>query len=409
MSPQQISLLMFSSSPVRAGAEEHILQLLHGLDRNVFRLYFACHPQLAELIEEDLPPDVKLFKLTLDHLSDFAGAFQLAKIVRKQGIQILHSHMSRASVFASPIGWLGGAPLIVDTAHVREFWRSGRRGSYAVDRFSARFVHSTIAVSNAVAHYLIEQKGIPAAKITVIPTAPALRFSSEGGDRESKRRSLGIGESDRLIVVAARLEPQKGHRFLIEALPAVLQEFPRAQMVCLGEGSLRQELEALVAQRGLAANIRFAGYQTDVWNWFSAADLSVLPSLFEGLPMTALESLAAGCPIVATAVDGTPEVVFHEKTGLLLPPSNPDALAAAIRRMLRDPFKAREMANAGRDFVLDNFSVEKLVQRTQQFYLRAWEQRFGLTPLRVPGKEQAAPVQPNCGGPARSEVGIGTH
>jgi len=209
--------------------------------------------------------------------------------------------------------------------------------------------------------------------------------------------------------VAARLEPQKGHRFLIEALPAVLQEFPRAQVVCLGEGSLRQELEALVAQRGLAANIRFAGYQTDVWNWFSAADLSVLPSLFEGLPMTALESLAAGCPIVATAVDGTPEVVFHEKTGLLVPPSNPDALAAAIRRTLRDPLKAREMANAGRDFVLDNFSVEKLVQRTQQFYLRAWEQRFGLTPFHVQGKEQAAPVQPNCGGPTRSEVGIETH
>jgi len=209
--------------------------------------------------------------------------------------------------------------------------------------------------------------------------------------------------------VAARLEPQKGHRFLIEALPAVLQEFPRAQVVCLGAGSLRQELEALLAQKGLAANIRFAGYQTDVWNWFSAADLSVLPSLFEGLPMTALESLAAGCPIVATAVDGTPEVVFHEKTGLLLPPSNPEALAAAIRRMLRDPLKAREMANAGRDFVLDNFSVEKLVQRTQQFYLRAWEQRFGLTPMRVQAKEQAAPVQPNCGGPTRSEVGIETH
>src|SRR5260370_25486564 len=170
MSPQKSSLLMLASQPVRAGAEEHILQLLHGLDRNVFRLYFACHPQLAELIEGDLPPDVELFKLTLDHLSDFAGAIQLAKIVRKQGIQILHSHMTRASVFASPIGWLGGAPLIVDTAHVREVWRSGRRSRYAVDRFSAPFVHSTISVSNAVARCLIKQKGIPSGSITVIPT-----------------------------------------------------------------------------------------------------------------------------------------------------------------------------------------------------------------------------------------------
>ena len=123
--------------------------------------------------------------------------------------------------------------------------------------------------------------------------------------------------------------------------------------------------------------------------------------------MTALESLAAGCPIVATSVDGTPEVVLHEKTGLLVPPSDPDALALAIRKMLRDPVRAQSMAAAGREFVLENFTVEKLLQRTQQFYLRAWEERIGSSLV-------GAPKWDGADHPARSEsagreVGIGTH
>ena len=153
MSPQPISLLMFSSSSVRAGAEEHILQLLHGLDRELFRPYFACPPQLGKLMKKDLPTDVELHQLSLDHVSDLAGMYQLARLIRTKRIQILHSHTSRASVFASPIGWLAGVCLIVDTAHVREFWRSGGRATYAADRFSARFVHGTIAVSHAVERY----------------------------------------------------------------------------------------------------------------------------------------------------------------------------------------------------------------------------------------------------------------
>ena len=274
-----------------------------------------------------------------------------------------------------------------------------------MDRFSARFVHSTIAVSNAVRGYLVEQKGFPAAKIAVIPTAPGLRFSGEDDDREQKRRSLDIGPTDRLIVVAARLETQKGHRFLIEAMPLILQEFPNTHVAFLGEGTLRTELERMVEEKNLSARIHFAGYQTGIWSWFCAADLSVLPSLFEGLPMTALESLAADCPIVATAVDGTPEVVMHEKTGLLVPPSNADALALAIRKMLRDPIRARQMASAGRQYVQENFTVEKLVERTQEFYLQAWEKRMGASQIHSRAVIAAAHSKQSEG----SEVGIGTH
>jgi glycosyltransferase involved in cell wall biosynthesis len=378
MKHEPISVLMFSNEPVRGGVEEHILQLLCGLDRAYFRLHLACTPQLAELLRSDLPSDVEVVPVTLDHVGDVAGAYTLARFILQQKIQILHSHMFRASLFASPIGWMHRVPVIIETDHVREVWRTGWKACYFVDRFAARFVDRIIAVSSAIAKYLIEEKGIPAAKITVIRTAAALRrFSPDPCRTQSLKRSLDFAEDDPLLALVGRLEPQKGHKVLIEALPSVLREFPRVCVVFLGEGSLRAELETLVAERGLSHQVRFAGYQTNIEDWLAVTDLSVLPSFYEGLPMSAIESLAMGCPMVATAVDGTPEVVMDGKTGLLVPPGDPARLAEAICEMLRHPQRAREMGRAGREFVFEQLSVERLVQSTQTLYLDAWEKHLG--------------------------------
>ncbi len=374
MKSDPISLMLFSNMTVRAGVEEHVLQLLAGLDRKYFRPHLVCTPELAELAKNDIPADVPVLTLHLDRFGDISGAGQFLGALRKWKIQLLHSHMFRASFFASPLGWLARVPVVVETAHVREVWRKSWKANYAIDRFASRFVDRTIAVSGAIARYLVEEKGISAGKITVIPPAPVLRrLPSEGLSREQRKLALGFQPSDLLLVLAGRLEPQKGHKVLIEAMPAVLREFPNARLVFLGSGSLREPLEHLVEEKGLGGCIQFAGYQTEVLRWFAAADLSILPSFFEGLPMTVLESLAAGCPVVATAVDGTPEVVLDGKTGLLVPPGDPGQLSQAVISMLRDREGALRMAQAGHEYVTSNFSVEKLIERTQAVYLEAWE------------------------------------
>jgi glycosyltransferase involved in cell wall biosynthesis len=377
MNPQPISVLMFSNSPVRSGAEEHILQLLTGLDRKQFRPSLACTPELARLLEPDLPEDVQVCQLHLDGLADFRGALKLGAFLRKSRIQILHSHMFRASLFASPIGRINRVPVIVETAHVREVWRKGWKASFVIDRTAATFVDQTIAVSNAIARYLIDSKGIAKNKITVIPTAPALSAPATKNRSAAERKcSLGISGTDPLIVLAGRLEPQKGHWVAIDAMTAILKEFPRAQLVFLGEGGLRSQLEELVQSKQLGASVRFAGYQRNIRDWFAAADLSILPSFYEGLPMTALESLAEGCPMVATAVDGTPEVIRNGETGILVPAGDAVQLGQAIRVMLRDREFSQRTALAGQRDVLENFSVGKLLLRTQELYLRIWEQHL---------------------------------
>jgi glycosyltransferase involved in cell wall biosynthesis len=141
----------------------------------------------------------------------------------------------------------------------------------------------------------------------------------------------------------------------------------------LGTGSLRAELERQADHLGLKSAVRFVGYQPDVRDWLALADLSVLPSFYEGLPLAAVESLAMEKPVVATAVDGTPEVVLDGKSGFVVPPGDPARLAEAICRLLGDPELRQRMGRVGRQWTLECLSQERLLQETTAFYLRAWE------------------------------------
>jgi L-malate glycosyltransferase len=373
MNTTPIPLMLFSNATVRAGAEEVVLQLLEGLDRRFFRLHLACTPELASLLGTDLPGDVTVTSLRLDYLSDLRGAYQLARALKQHRIQILHSHMFRASFFASPLARCVNVPIVLDTSHGREVWRQGWKSFFFVDRFVARQVDRTIAVSHSTARYLIETKGLPPSQIQVIHNGVnPQRYSREPEAARHLKHLLQIDADAPLLLVVGRLEPQKGHRILLQALPPILKQFPKAHLACLGEGSLRAQLQAEVSDSGLDRAVTFLGYQADVPRWLASADLTILPSLFEGLPMVAIESLAAECPIVATSVDGTPEVVLDGITGLLVPPANPDCLSRAVLKLLSHPNLARWMARNGRNLVLQNFTVERMVCHNQDLYLHLW-------------------------------------
>jgi len=188
------------------------------------------------------------------------------------------------------------------------------------------------------------------------------------------KSALGFAEDDPVVLVPARLEPQKGHAVLLNALPRVLREFPKLRAIFAGEGALRGELEAQSRRMGLDRNVCFVGRQSNMDDWFAMCHFTLLPSFFEGLPLVAVESLAAGKPMVATAVDGTPEVILDGKTGLTIPPGDPELLADAICRMLRDPVMRQSMAISGRTWVLEWFTQKRQLDETQHLYFQAFEQ-----------------------------------
>ena len=374
-----ISVLYFSNSLARGGTEEHILTLLRGLDRSRFRPSFVCTPEVAARIRLDVPDDVALIPLRLRKPHHGGAALALARVLYQRNVDVLHSHLFYASLFAAPIAKVTRVPLVVETPHVRESWRQGLKARYIVDRVAGRFVDQYIAVSEANRRYLVEDKGLPSRKIVVIHNGcDVRRFNPHHPAPAGMRQALGFGETDPILVVIGRLEPQKGHLVLLEALPAVRRAFPGVRVVCLGEGALRHELERRVTESGLTDAVRFVGQQPNVADWLALANATVLPSFYEGLPLAAIESLAAGRPMVATAVDGTPEVVVDGSTGLTVPPGDAAALARAICRLLSDRWLGEKLALAGRDWVLERFDAERQVQRTEALYELALARRGAL-------------------------------
>ncbi len=321
-----------------------------------------------------LPADVEVILLTLCQPYHFGEVFRLWRLLRTHQVDILHSHMFYASLFASPTGRLGGAPVVVETPHVREQWRKGKwHRNFTIDRAAGHCVHYYIAVSEANARYLTDEKGLPQDKIIVIENGSDLsRFRPDRPAPPGLRESLGFLNSDPVVLMLARLEEQKGHRILLDAVPNVLAEFPDCRLVLAGDGRLRRELELQAAGLNITSRLRFVGYQDNAPDWLALCDFTVLPSLYEGLPLAAIESLAAGKPVVASNVDGVPEVVVHEKNGLIVPPNDPDALAKAIRRLLREPALLKSFARHGRDWVMKRFQIQRQVQATQDLYIDAW-------------------------------------
>jgi glycosyltransferase involved in cell wall biosynthesis len=369
-----LTVVHFDNAEVRGGAEEHILTLLRGLDRSRFRPLLVCTPQTAAQLGADVPGDVTVVPLRRQCLRDLRPAFRLARLLRERRVDVLHSHLFCSSLFASPVGRLCGVPVVVETPHVREHWRRGLKSSYVVDRLAGRFVDRFIAVSRANARYLVDEKALPADKVVVIENGCDLgRFSRSREPVPGLKRSLGFAPQDPVLVVLGRLEPQKGHSVLMRALPLVRREFPELRLVCVGEGGERKALEVQAASLQLGAAVRFVGHRSDVETWLALADVMVLPSFYEGLPLAAIEALAAQRPVVATAVDGTPEVVVHEQTGLTVPAGDPPALAEAIVRLLRRPGWARRLAWAGRRRVEQRFSAQRQVRLTEELYLEAWD------------------------------------
>ncbi|HWR37610.1 MAG TPA: glycosyltransferase family 4 protein [Clostridia bacterium] len=390
---QRISVLQYTNTIVRGGVEEHILVLLRGLNRDMFKLSFACPPELASQMRADVPRDVDFIEIPIFRFWRLGEARQFATLLRSRGVQLLHSHMFQSSRMASPIASFAGVPAIIETPHVRESWRNRwPRSSYLPDRMLARCVDRFIAISYANAKYLVAEKGLPGDKIRVVQNSCDLkRFSAPLAANPQLRHSVGASESDPLVLVVARLEPQKGHRVLLESLPQVVREWPSLKVVCIGDGILRQELLQRADALGVTKNISFLGFQANVPEWLATADFCVLPSFYEGLPLVALECLAAGRAMLATAVDGTPEVIQHEVTGLLVPPGDSAALARQMLRLIADPELRKRLGATGRQFVFRQFREERQIKETEQVYYELCKAKLPQSLCPAPPAEFSEP------------------
>jgi glycosyltransferase involved in cell wall biosynthesis len=370
-------VLHYLCSPIRGGVEEHALSLLTALPDYGMRPYVAGPSMLLERVKDELEAaQVRVFPVERTALYDWRKALRFVAFLRRERIALVHSHMFIGSIFASPLARLARAPAVVETFHLRETWREGKwlKGNFWIDRQISRFVDVYIAVSNAVREHLENTKSIPPAKIRTIYNGRDLaRFRPPSADEAARiRTDLGLGNR-KMVLVLARLEPQKGHVYMIEAARILAATWPQLTVLFAGAGQLESELRKACDEAMLGGRIRFVGFRPDSARLLAAADVVVLPSLFEGLPLVAIEALATACPMVATNIEGTREIVIDEVTGLLVPPANSDALAGAIDRLLRDRAFARRLGAQGRSLVEQRFSLKAQLDSTVAVYREVLE------------------------------------
>lgn len=367
---ERVRILFALTSPARGGVEEVVLSLLRGLPQDEFESALAAPAALLHLLADDLRDlGVRTTAVAADGWSAPRKVAALASCIRRFRPHLVSPHLFRSTLVAAPLAkWLG-VPRVVETYHGREAWRRGLvKGSFVVDRVVSRWVDRVIAVSEAARTFLIHRKGIPAEKVVVVPNGRDLSVFKPGRERKEAREELGVGPGDPVIGVIGRLEEQKGHTYALEAFREVAAEFPGARLAFVGDGSLRRELQARACALGLRSQVLFMGFRADVPRLIDAIDLLALPSLYEGMPLTAIEGSAMAKPVVATWVDGTCEVVRNGVTGRLVPPANPAALAAAMLGILRNPMAARRMGEAGRQHVLARFDIGRQVEATAAVY-----------------------------------------
>ena len=348
---------------VFGGSEEAALHLMASLDRAHWEPVLLHHTDsgVARLADGAKRLGVRASAVSRGEQGwRIAGLPPLWRAIRAERPAIFHAHLSwpLACKYGVLAAWLARVPAIVATAHLYVELRGNRRPPVML-----RPLRRIIAVSDEVKTRYAGDLRVPARKLTVVRNGirvpPLVRLRDP-----ALRAELVRGRPDYVIITPARLHEQKGHAFLLAAAAQV----PDATFVLVGDGPLRAELEARVRELGLAERCIFLGHRSDVPDLLAAADLFVLPSLYEGLPVSVLEAMAAERPIVATAIGGTDEAVTHEVTGLLVPPRDAAALASAICRMRADPALARRLASGGRERVEREFSSDVAARHVMRIY-----------------------------------------
>jgi len=362
--PAPRTVVHFSDSAAFGGTERALLQLLKGLDRARWRpvLFHADVPGARQLAEEAATLGVPTHAVAAVEraMQGVVSLPALARAFRRERAAVFHAHQTWSLSCRYGIVAAAMARVPARVASAQLFLEMPKLiGIDAQHALLTRSLHRHVAVSRFVARRLHERFSVPMNRIVVIPNAveppPAVTADA--------RLRAEIAGDQPLALTVARLDAQKGIAHLVDAAALV----PGVVFAIAGDGPDRAALEARAAERGVGARVRFLGHRRDVPALLAVADLFVLPSLYEGFPLSVLEAMAAGVPVVATAIGGTDELVSSD-TGIAVAPADPRALADGIRALLADRGGTARRAATARERVLTSHSASTMVASMSALY-----------------------------------------
>lgn len=352
------------------GAEQHLLTLFRHLDSSQFELQVSClFPEpLASLVRtEGFPAHV----FPMQTKTDLRPISKMASLIKREGFSIVHTHGVRANLIGRLAAKWAGAGHVVTTLHSVLAFDYHRPLEKWVNRFCENSTRGLterfITVSRMLAEELKSQ-GVAEDRITTIYNGLEIEKYDPLTPGLPVRCELGLEKDDIVAGVIARLHPVKGHTYLLQAMAAAVEKLPRLKLLVVGTGADRPGLEAQARELGLQEKVVFTGFRSDIPRIIAASDFLVLPSLSEGLSLTVIEGMAMKKPVLATDAGGNPEIITPGVDGLLVPPANPNALAAGIEQLAGDRELASAMGEEARKTVEKRFTARMMAEKTAGIY-----------------------------------------
>jgi len=347
------------------GAEEMVLNLVQHLPPRFEPMVCCIHeagPIGEEIRRTGTPVAVLGLEPGLRHPFDVAG---IHRYLRDTAPAIVHTFLLTASLYGRLAAILARVPIVIGT-EVNVYERKHRRHAFAERLLMAGTDRVVVSAESVRDHYVRQVHADPS-RVDVIYNAVDFAQAAPTLSRAAIRASIGVPGSARVAGMIARLTEQKGHRFLLDAL-AARPELSDVHLILVGGGDLERTLTTQTTSLGLAPRVHFLGPRRDLGNLLAAMDVFVMPSLWEGLPLSLVLAMGASVPVVATAVAGIPEVVDDGRTGLLVPPADAHALGDALARLFTDATLRTRLVRDARASVLPRFGVDRYVASVAALY-----------------------------------------
>jgi glycosyltransferase involved in cell wall biosynthesis len=359
------------------GAQDNMLMTLERLNRHKYDVSLSTSSEgewlpRAKSIKELNLVFLDSFKRNISPIQDLITLYRVYLKIKKGGYAIVQTHTSKAGVLGRIAARLAGVPIVLHTHHGLNFHDYLnpvlRFIFFKLERFLANISDKLITVSQLNLKKAFDAGLAPLNKFVNIYNGIDFEKFDLQVDIPSKRKAIGVFGKEKIVGTVGRLCAQKAPQDLIRAIPKILVARKEVVFIFVGDGELQPQMQALSKRLGVDSHVKFLGNREDVPELLHIMDVFVLTSLWEGMPRSLTEAMYCARPVVATAVDGTSELVTNAENGILVQPKDTEALSQGILTLLNDRVKAKQLGEAAKKRVAESFAVEKMVREIERLY-----------------------------------------
>ncbi|MCF6155442.1 MAG: glycosyltransferase family 1 protein [Candidatus Brocadia sp.] len=380
MSVKKIHILEMIDDASIGGGQVHVLMLAKYLDREKFEVSIACNGR-GFLVDEAGKLGISTISVSMDNRISLKTFRDVAQMFRRSNIDILHTHGGTAGFWGRIGAFLSVRSIVrIHSYHGMHYLSKNHafpRHLRVIDQLLLRLTDRVICVCPSDYQKGLEAGIVNKKKGVIIHNGIEIERFQNLSHRKALRTQYGLDGSAILFGNVGRLHVQKGQRYLLEAFQAVKSRQPHARLWIIGEGELKYELEKFAQDLGIYNSVHFFGARTDVHVLLSAIDVFVLSSLWEGQPISILEAGAAGKTVIATNIDGVADILVDGKNALLVPVKDPNALAAAMTKLVNDAGLRTRLSSSMKATVSESFTAENMAKKIGDLYQETYSKRFG--------------------------------